>query len=250
MDIKWKYDKKQIRDWAAMRLITWNCCRGSFDRKLSLLQELSPDIAVVQECGKPATEDLPFLWFGDNPRQGITLLANNGYRIDPLPQIPELPPYTIPLQVSGTREFLLLAVWSKRHPTYPYIEGVVRAVEEYRGLITCQPTVLVGDLNSNAIWDHHHPPLYNHSALVQLLAELGLVSSYHTFFGEEHGEETIPTYYFWWKQERPFHIDYCFIPHSWVPKLREVSICGYEDWKRWSDHRPLIVDVDLEKMAV
>jgi hypothetical protein len=233
-----------------VRLVTWNCCRGSFTRKLPLLQSLDPDIAVVQECGKPNGEDLSCLWFGDNPRQGITLFANNGYRIHELPQVPEVPPYTIPLQVSGPRDFLLLAVWAKRHPTYPYIEGVVQAVEKYRNLIINQPTVILGDLNSNAIWDNHHPPLYNHSALVQLLAELGLVSSYHTFFDEVHGAETFPTYYFWWKQDRPFHIDYCFIPQTWAPQLRQVSVGGYDEWKRWSDHRPLVVDIDLEEMAV
>jgi exonuclease III len=230
-----------------VRLITWNCCRGSFDKKVSLLQEFNPDIAVVQECGRPANEAPSCLWFGDNPRQGITLFANNGYRFNPLPQVPEVPPYTIPLQVSGPQEFLLLAVWSKRHPTHPYIEGVVRAVEEYRDLITSQPTVLLGDLNSNAIWDHHHPSSYNHSALVQILAELGLVSSYHTFFGEEHGVETFPTYYLWWKQDRPFHIDYCFIPQTWAPQLKQVNVGGYDEWSRWSDHRPLVVDIDVEK---
>lgn len=229
-----------------MRLITWNCCRGSFDQKMPLLQALNPDIAVVQECGKPVEENTACLWFGDNPRQGITLMANNGYLIQALPQIPEIPPYTIPVQVSGLRKFLLLAVWAKRHPIYPYIEGVVQAIKAYHDLIINQPTVLFGDLNSNAIWDRSHPPSGNHSALVQILADLGLASSYHTFFGEEHGAEKTPTFYFWRRQERPFHIDYCFIPESWVPQIKHVAIGGYEEWKRWSDHRPLIVDVDFE----
>ena len=53
-------------------------------------------------------------------------------------------------------------------------------------------TVVIGGLNSNAIWDGHHPAELNHSALVGLLSDLGLVGSYHHFYGEVRGSETRP----------------------------------------------------------
>ncbi len=76
------------------------------------------------------------------------------------------------------------------------------------------------------------------------LAGLGLVSAYHAFYEEAHGQETRPTYYFQWKEAKPFHLDYCFIPKAWVPDLRKVSVEPYERWKAHSDHRMITVEVE------
>ena len=226
-----------------MRLVTWNCSRGAFALKVPFLNSLMPDVAVVQECGRPIVENDQRVWFGDNPRQGLAVQAAGAYRLRPLPTIAEVPPHAVPVEVTGPRSFTLLAVWSKRHAQYPYVEGVVRAVELYHDLLTAGPSVVIGDFNSNAIWDSEHPPDRNHTALVTALGESGLCSSYHAFHGETHGAETRPTYYFHWNEEKPFHIDYCFVPHAWIPQLGSVEIGSYAAWHGRSDHRPLIVDL-------
>ena len=113
----------------------------------------------------------------------------------------------------------------------------------YRDLIGRYETVLIGDLNSNAIWDATHREGLSHSAFVELAAQSGLVSTYHSFHGEAHGKELQPTFYFRWKQPHPYHIDYCFIPKAWTARVREVTIGSFEDWKDHSDHRPLLVDI-------
>ena len=225
-----------------MRVVTWNCCRGPYLKNASLLDVFAPDIAVIQECAKPAAETRQCLWFGDNPRQGIAVVANGPYRLRRITPIAGVPRYVIPVKVVGPNNFLLLAVWAKGGQD-KYVEGVIRAVELYRHLFKKHATVLAGDTNSNAIWDSGHSPGLNHSALVRTLSDLGLVSSYHHFRGEAHGQETEPTYYFQWKLERPFHIDYCFIPKLWAPKLRRVEIGSYLEWKAMSDHRPLTVEI-------
>ncbi len=138
--------------------------------------------------------------------------------------------------------FILIAIWSKADKDNPYVEGVIRAVEIYRNLFK-YPTVLAGDLNSNAIWDAGHATGKSHSHLVGILSDLGLVSSYHHFHREAHGKEKQATYYFQWKEERPFHLDYCFIPAKWAANLRRVEVGSYSDWKESSDHRPLLVEV-------
>lgn len=226
-----------------MRLITWNCCRGRFSAKVPLVQALVPDVAVLQECARPAEEEPSCLWFGENSRQGVAVLASGGYRVKALPSAPGVPRFTFPVQVSGPETFLILAVWSQRGPEYPYVEAVIRAVELYRESICSQSTVVIGDFNSNAIWDGKRPPSRSHSGLVQLLSALGLVSSYHSFFGEAHGAETRPTHYFQWNERKPYHIDYCFIPAQWLPRLDRVHVGSYLEWKNSSDHRPLTVDL-------
>jgi exonuclease III len=226
-----------------MRIATWNCCRGAFEAKAPLLDGLQPDIAVIQEIARPANT-AHALWFGSNPRQGLAVLARNGYTVEALPAHPEVQRHIVPIQVDGPHRFLLLAVWSQKARPHPYVQAVIRAVEAYRSLIEAQPAVVVGDFNSNSIWDRKRKGR-DHSALVRLLAGLGLVSAYHTFYREAQGAETRPTHYFRWNEEEAFHIDHCFVPAAWADQLRSVSVGSYSEWADSSDHRPVVVEVAL-----
>lgn len=226
-----------------MRLVTWNCCRGAYSKKVPLLDSLAVDIAVIQECARPVAESETCLSFGVNPRQGIAVRTTNQYRIRALPTVANVPKFVFPVEVIGPDSFLLIVVWSKGKQPFRYVMGIVKAIEAYRGLIESSPTVIIGDFNSNAIWDTWHPPDLNHSALVTLLSHLGIVSSYHSFFGESHGAESRPTCYLLWKEHRPYHIDYCFIPQSWASRIHLVEVGSYDAWKQHSDHRPLLVEI-------
>ena len=73
----------------------------------------------------------------------------------------------------------------------------------------------------------------------------GLVSAYHHHRREPHGRETEPTFYLQWNALKPYHLDYCFLPKTWAPKIRSVDVGSFEAWKGHSDHRPLIVDLAL-----
>jgi hypothetical protein len=42
------------------------------------------------------------------------------------------------------------------------------------------------------------------------------------FHREAHGQKKQPTYYFQWKEQRPFHIDYWFMPRDWAPNVQRV----------------------------
>lgn len=63
----------------------------------------------------------------------------------------------------------------------------------------------------------------------------GLISAYHAHHREAQGAETRPTYYFYRHQDKPFHIDYVFVPKAW--KLRSVEVGSFREWgqNRWSD---------------
>jgi hypothetical protein len=227
-----------------MRLATWNCCRGPYDKKAGLLDAFGADISVIQECARPKAESDSLLWFGDNPRQGLAVAARGDYRLHRVRRASNVPKYVVPVEVSGPRSFLLFAVWTKTEQAHCYVEAAVRAVYLYRKLIASRPTVFIGDTNSNAIWDAQREEDRNHTALVNQLSALGLISAYHAFFAEAHGKETQPTYYFQWKQAKPFHLDYCFIPKDWLTALRKVWVEPFEPWKAHSDHRPLLVDIE------
>lgn len=57
------------------------------------------------------------------------------------------------------------------------------------------------------------------------------MSSYHAFYKEAHGEESKPTFYFRWKQLHPYHVDYCFVPKGWEPRVHGIEVGSYETWK-------------------
>jgi exodeoxyribonuclease-3 len=230
-----------------MRLVTWNCSKGAYSKKVPQLDRFVADVAVIQECAKPEVESERCLWFGDNSKQGIAVLARAPYRVLPLPVIDAVPKFVIPIAVSGPVNFTLFAVWSKKNKRYPYIQAVVKAVEMYREVFAGSPCVLMGDFNSNIIWDDEHPTELNHSALIRNMDSLGLASAYHGFFQEIPGSETLPTYYHLWNMGAPFHIDYCFMPSAWAKRLGQVEVGCYEEWKGLSDHRPMLVDVAMEE---
>jgi endonuclease/exonuclease/phosphatase family metal-dependent hydrolase len=105
-----------------------------------------------------------------------------------------------------------------------------------------RPLVLAGDLNSNKIWDAHRK-VGNHSAVVKLLDEHRLVSAYHDYFDEPHGEESRHTMFFYRRRDRTFHLDYIFIPREWAVRLKAVEVGKFETWSKLSDHCPVVVDV-------
>ena len=230
-----------------MRLATWNCCRGPFARKVPMLDELAPDVAVLQEVARPVEAEAGRVaWSGHNPRQGMAAVARGGFTVEAADEVPDVPRYTVPLRVRGPRDFLLLSVWAQNQKGARYVEAVVRAVHLYRDRIAAQPTIVAGDLNANAIWDGRYRRDRNHTALVGMLAELGLVSAYHAFHGEAHGAESRPTFYLTWNEARPFHLDYLFLPAAWMAAVRDVRVGGFHEWRHASDHRPVVVDLDLD----
>ena len=90
----------------------------------------------------------------------------------------DVPKFVIPIRVTGPQaDFILFAVWSKAGQRHRYVRAVVEAVKMYRLTFEAGPTVLMGDLNANAIWDNEHPEDRNHTALVTLLDGLGMSSA-------------------------------------------------------------------------
>lgn len=226
-----------------LRIVAWNCHSGPWARKAVPLEALNADLAVVSECPQFADVAGSRRWIGTSAHRGLGVFAREPWRIRPIGLPAALPRYFLPLQVSGPARFLLIGVWAMNDGKDRYVRGMHRAVEACASRIAAQPTILLGDLNSNTIWDHEHPATLSHSALVGKLASLGLTSAYHAHHGEAHGAERQATYFEHRRANRPYHIDYCFVPTAWLGGIRSVSIGAHAEWTAWSDHMPVTTEV-------
>jgi hypothetical protein len=220
-----------------MKLVTWNCCRGDYLAKRELLSKLAPDVAVIQEARRTRAWPPGDLWFGPNPKNGLSVLTANGYSAEPLPASQAAPWSIVPIQITGPTRFNLLAVWTRKETGY--VAGLAQALSTYSDFLMEEPSVVMGDFNANAIWDKPRAKVDFSRVAKRLQAEFGLVSVYHAHFGESFGVESQATHHFRWNASQAFHIDYCFVPEAW--KIESVSIESDTTWGTVSDHRPLAV---------
>ena len=222
----------------ALRICAWNVHRGTTADNWAQLTPLSPDIAILPECARPSDADAAdrHAWTGDDPAHGLGIACADGWRIEPL-ELDDGPAHSIGVRVSGPETFNLVGVWTLKSPSY--VQTMYSVLDHFGETIREAPTVIAGDFNTSCHFDEAGSTL-NHAEVVRRMKELELVSAYHLFHGECHGDETRPTYYHQWKEDQPFHIDYCFVPADWSPRIIDVSVGGYEEWSKASDHRPLL----------
>jgi exodeoxyribonuclease III len=233
-----------------MKLITWNC-NMAFRKKAALILAQKPDILIVQECEHP--DKLVFdkcipkptdsLWFGNNLHKGLGIFSYSNFRFSVIETHNPAFQIIIPIAVSnGLIEFNLFAIWA-HNPSDPdgqYIEQIWKAIHFYEKLIKNEKTILIGDFNSNKIWDRKRRE-GNHSNVVKQLAELGIFSTYHHYYNQSQGAEEHPTFYLYRHQNKPYHLDYCFASNNLLTKVTSVEVGNFDTWATYSDHTPLIV---------
>jgi exodeoxyribonuclease-3 len=234
-----------------VRIVVWNC-RMALGKKRELLYDLKPDLAVVPECSEDSArlcreDGYGSYWCGSNKHKGLAVFAAKPWSLEP--GLRPTQKWIAAVKVNGPTNFLLIAVWACSVGgirELNYIGQVFEAIRRHPAWFKVErPVVLCGDLNSNAIFDHGRKTR-NHTAVVGLLEERNLLSAYHTFFSEEHGKETKPTYYFLHQRTKPFHLDYVFLPRQWIRSITNVTVGSYEKWRSASDHAPLIVEVSIK----
>ena len=237
-----------------MKIITWNC-NMAFRKKASLILAHKPDIAIIPECehpdklkfepGIPAPNDI--FWSGSNQNKGLGIFSYSNFKF----QLSDLhnPGFRIilPLIVKNKKqEFTLLAIWANnpQDKGYQYVGQVWKAINFYSGLLKNKKTMLVGDFNSNTIWDKPRRES-NHSTVVDLLENKGIHSTYHKFFSQEQGKEKHNTLFMYRHENKSYHIDYCFASNDFIKKLSHVEVGKHTDWCKHSDHAPLIVTFNI-----
>lgn len=102
-------------------------------------------------------------------------------------------------------------------------------------------TMIIGDFNSNAIWDKTDR-WWSHSGVVAELALLNIHSLYHHIKGEAQGCESEPTFYLHRNMNKSYHIDYAFASSDLL-NSSGVEVGKAADWLHVSDHMPVIITV-------
>lgn len=223
-----------------MRIVSWNC-NGRFREKFRDIEKLNADIYIIQECEDPRQSKKAdychfarnSVWTGRNKNKGIGIFADEGVQIINNNWNSYHLENFISVNVDG--KFDLLGVWAcNMHIEEYYIYQCIH-IDKYN-----DSTIVIGDFNSNKIWDRKHGDR-DHSATVKALEEVGLVSAYHSFYNENQGEETQKTFYLYRHADRGYHIDYCFVRKD---RINGYKVLTSEDWLPLSDHVPIILDID------
>ena len=224
----------------------------AFRKKAAVILFHKPDILVVPECEHPdklifngsAQRPNDLLWFGNNKNKGLAVFSYSEFKLKVLDIHNENLRMIIPIEVTRPNfQFILFAVWAYNPYDLDgrYIEQVRKAVDCYGDLMSSNQSIIIGDFNSNTIWDKKHRAS-NHSAVVKLLEAKGILSLYHLHHKQVQGKELHPTYYMYRHKTRPYHIDYCFASSEFIRKLVSVEVGDFDFWKSHSDHVPLIVE--------
>jgi hypothetical protein len=227
----------------------------AFRKKADFILTYEPDILIVPECEHPdklkfnpnIPEPKDILWFGTNQNKGLGIFSYSDFRFKLMDNHnPELR-MIIPIAVTGGGyDFTLLAIWAmdnKENHEARYIGQVWLAINYYKDILG-NSTIIIGDFNSNKIWDYKDR-VGTHSDVVNKLADKNINSAYHKHFGIEQGIEKHPTFFLHKKIFKPYHIDYCFASKDLIDKLQSVEVGEYDFWMQYSDHVPVIVSFDL-----
>lgn len=220
-----------------MKIISWNC-GGKFREKFAYMAELDADIYIIQECENPA--DYPstpysifainYLWTGERNSKGLGIFAKPHILLQPN----NWEKYCLRnfLSVNVNRNFDLVAVWACR----PYIEEYY-IYQSINIANYTDRTVIMGDFNSNAIWDKKHDTR-THTAVVQQLQSIGLCSAYHHTYNELQGFESNHTFYLYRHSDKGYHIDHCFTN---VNNIAGYHVFDSLEWLAKSDHVPIML---------
>lgn len=227
----------------------------AYRNKASFILTQRPDIVIVPECehpdklkfkdGVPLPKDV--IWSGMNPNKGLGIFsyANYKFRLHDS-YIPDFR-NVLPIMVTGGKiDFTLFAIWANnpRDKGYEYIGQVWKALNYYNDLLKGQKTILMGDFNSNTIWDKPRRE-GNHSTVVALLESKKIYSAYHRFHDQQQGKEKHNTLFMYRHRDKAYHIDYCFASIDLVKKIAGIKIGTHKKWAELSDHTPLTVTFNI-----
>ena len=229
-----------------MKLVTWNCYMA-LQKKLDALLASNGDVMVIQECSKKSIDlinnmkNFSAKWIGTNLNKGLGLIVKHPFKIDSFKDMNLT--WAFEARISGPLEFELYGVWACAGSSYDnrYIRQVHLLIDLLEKKVLDDNTIVMGDFNSNAIWDKKYRGR-GHSEAVDRLAALELKSAYHSHFNIAQGQEKHPTLFLQKNSKKRYHIDYIFLSENLLNALSSLSVGKESDWLKLSDHMPLVVE--------
>ncbi len=248
-----------------MKLVTWNC-NGALRKKTEVLDALNADVYIVQECENPELSSAAFkdwageyLWIGSSKHKGLGVFPKNGTTVRAanwsgnfsLPGIANSSGASswttadlklfLPFYLNN--EYLVLGVWTKADgaKVFRYIGQLWKYLQIHKLQLQRDKTILLGDFNSNQIWDKSDR-WWNHSDVVEELGAIGMQSVYHNQTNEPQGQETTPTFFLHRDLNKSYHIDYAFASGDLIPSCI-IDVGKSSDWLNVSDHIPIALEI-------
>jgi len=271
-------DKENYMENNVLRIVSWNCHYGFDGKKPETIKSFKADILVIPECREIDMEKSGYDkehrdWYGDHKEAiekeeintekdlGVGIFWKDGITVKQLPEWENSLKdncnfrYLIPYEVKGNfPPFILITVWTKakyitgENDHLEYVQKAHSAIDHYNdlGLLKGQ-VILIGDFNSNIIWNNCYKKEQNHSKLVEKLEKIGIKDC------SSPSENKNNTYIYYTKNgEKQVVDDYCFAS-SKISDSAKFSIPSSDEWtlvngvKHWhgSDHCPIVVDFTL-----
>ena len=226
-----------------MKIISWNCSQA-LRKKFPLLQKYNADIIVCQESEKLESDFFKgyhYQWTGKNIHKGIGVLTKKyPYSISK-----ELNDNFIFYLPASFNDFNLMNVWThtKADKFGPDANGnIIEALNFYKDWIASKnKAIIVGDFNNSLVFDETYNWTAKFVDIKNYLYDLNFTSAYHSLFNEEFGNESKATLFHTKNLYKTFHIDYAFIRGF---KIQNIEVGNYSDWIKYSDHMPLIIDIE------
>jgi endonuclease/exonuclease/phosphatase family metal-dependent hydrolase len=232
-----------------LRLLVWNCS-GRLHDKLHDLTDLAPDVAVLPECACPEVllrrvaparlNARSLLWDGTEPSRGLAVATFGSWRARLSPLHRARSATTLPVALSGPAEIDLVAIWARppkpdiAHRTGP--EPLREALARVLPRLGEFPVVLAGDFNRT---------LARGAPLRSDLTLAGFVSAYHHVRGVSQGDEVEATFYRLRRFPSRHHLDHVLVERDTASRIHTVELHGGALWSAWSDHAPLVVEVEV-----
>lgn len=219
-----------------LKIVSWNCNRA-FRNKFQYIQKLNADLYIIEECENPEKiirpEYLNYVkssaykcFKGD--KKGL-LVFSPVATINPVHWNDNRMRYYLPFNFLKHH---FLGVWTKDN----YIEDLY--LYSSFNIQKLKNRYIIGDFNSNVMWDRKHG-YRTHSDFNKLVSKVGLGSAYHMQTGDLFGQEKQATFYLYRKPEKPYYIDYAYLPEKSTFNIT----FGDSSFLQYSDHLPLILNV-------
>lgn len=220
-----------------MRIVFLNC-GGGFRNKRHYLTAFNADLYIIAEAESPQKilavdyhqkiQDYLYVKF-PRDKKGLFVYTLSDNSIVRLNWDDFRMRYFCPFSFRG---YSFLGVWAKDN----YIEDIYLYARFH--LNDLKNAILIGDFNSNVIWDEEHG-YRTHSDFNEIMDQIGHVSVYHSQEHVDFGKERQATFYLYRHLKRPYHIDYVYAPQN----LKCHISFGNVEFIQHSDHLPIILDI-------